>query len=370
MSKRVSIVLPDELEIKSSEQFRRSLEKKTEKRNVLPELPAPEMLVNVRPEGSSQAAQRRVAKHPRSSKLNSHIGPETTATQDENRMRSSPRDSSSSKPQFASSLLPTFTLVSSDEPDSRKNSSVESNPMSDFTEPPNTSTDCAKFDKNCDCCHCSHMRQAEKQAEFLKSPEGQRRQEMKLMAKNFFMDLCAMSQMRKQILNELHGTKQKHPSSRVSYPVSLTNASILDSNSLAIKWFVHDHSDIDYYAIYVDDKLAKRVYNVKSKGTILIDLNPHEMHHLRISAVPHKGRGSKADPMDKMVKELCAGKMDNLRNGEYSCNCDNPTKATKAFYKKNHCKSLIDFWHDSEFLYMPPVSMPGYFGLRMLHARV
>ncbi|XP_030375497.1 uncharacterized protein LOC115624794 [Scaptodrosophila lebanonensis] len=218
---------------------------------------------------------------------------------------------------------------------------------------PDDSDGCQRYDKTCSCCHCVEMRHAHKRVAFLRTPEGKRRLEMKMCAKNLFMDICAMAHVRNYILNRLHGTKELHPSPRVSYPVSISNVERLDSNSLIVDWYVHDPENVRHYDIYVEGRLAKRIYSPDQTTTIILDVDVRQTQRLRMRAVPFKGGRTCSNIIDTIVREVCCVGMENIMKGGYFCECLKSRDAVKQFYKKNSCKSMVDFWKDSEFLYMP-----------------
>ncbi|BFG06437.1 uncharacterized serine-rich protein C215.13 [Drosophila madeirensis] len=211
------------------------------------------------------------------------------------------------------------------------------------SEPPSS---CATYDERCGCCHCVHMRHAVEQVEFMASDEGQRRQLMQLAAKNVFLDICAMSVVRERILNDLHGTGPQRPSPRISYPLAITSARRMDKRSLAIEWFVHDYRDIAHYEIYVDNALSRSIYNPRTLHTVLLDIDTSTSHKLRMRPIPVQGRVPGAKPEDRMVQQLREVGMDSVTAGTL-CQC------LKRQQDARQCKSMLDFWTDSEFLYLP-----------------
>ncbi|KAH8237173.1 hypothetical protein KR038_006029 [Drosophila bunnanda] len=212
-----------------------------------------------------------------------------------------------------------------------------------------TST-CRTFQEECKCHHCQDMRRAVKRVEFFQSPEGQKRMEAKLLSKNFFMDLCALSKVREEIQANLYGT-QTHPPSRVSYPVSICGASRLDGGSLTLTWFTHDLECVDHFDFFVDDRPSKSVFNKRATTTVLIDVNASQVHRLKMRAVPERGYGAEASQVDKLMSEVAAGHMRNVRQGQLFARC-------LKFLDAEPQRSLVDYWTDSEFLYMPTSAQP------------
>ncbi|XP_026841462.1 uncharacterized protein LOC6601582 [Drosophila persimilis] len=260
------------------------------------------------------------------------------------------RSSSNSRrnlPSFAFALVSADETINSQEeaePKTPKDTTDPSSATKGISEPPPS---CATYDERCCCCHCVHMRRAVKQAEFLASDEGKRRLEMKMAAKDFFLDINAMSIVRERILCDLHGIGPKQPSPRVSYPLAITDARRMDAGSLALEWFVHDYSDIDHYEIYADNVLRRSIYNPQTIKTILLDIDVSTPHKLRMRPIPVQGRGTGARPEDKLVLQLREGGLDGVTAGTL-CDCLKPKKTPNW-----ECKSLVDFWTDSEFLYLP-----------------
>ncbi|XP_022230796.2 uncharacterized protein LOC111079800 [Drosophila obscura] len=268
------------------------------------------------------------------------------------------RSSSKSRqllPEFA------FALVSADgsiktpskgtlDPSSASKGTLDPSSASKGTsEPPSSG---ATYDERCSCCHCVHMRHAVKQAEFLASDEGKCRQQLKLAAKNFFLDICAMSAVRERILNDLHGTGPQRPSPRISYPLAITSARRMDKRSLALEWFVHDYTDIAHYEIYVDNVLCRSIYNPRTLSTVLLDINVSKPHKLRMRPIPVQGRAPGAKPEDKMVQQLrevglASATTDTL------CQCLKQQEQQQQQQERRKCKSMLDFWTDSEYLYLP-----------------
>ncbi|KAH8285013.1 hypothetical protein KR054_003937 [Drosophila jambulina] len=213
------------------------------------------------------------------------------------------------------------------------------------------SSTCRTFQEECKCHHCQDMRRALKKLEYFQSPEGQKRMESKLLAKNFFMDLCAMSEVRKEIQADLYGTRT-HPPARVSYPVSICGASRLDGGSLTLNWFVHDLECIDHFDFFVDGKRSKSLFNTKATSTVLIDVKTSSAHRLMMRAVPVRGYGAQSSPVDKLMSEVAAGHMRNVRQGQLFAKC-------LQFLDAEPQRSLVDYWTDSEFLYMPADAKQG-----------
>ncbi|KAH8254846.1 hypothetical protein KR032_012460 [Drosophila birchii] len=232
-----------------------------------------------------------------------------------------------------------FTIVSPEEGDPKQ---PEESDDKDIEE----SSTCRTYQEECKCHHCQDMRRALKRVEFFQSPEGQKRMEAKLLAKNFFMDLCALSKVREEIQATLHGTR-RHPPARVSYPVCICGASRLDGGSLTVNWFVHDLDCVDHFDFFVDDRKSKSVFNKRLTSTVLIDVNAKTSHRLKMRAVPVRGNGAEASPVDKLMSEVAAGHMRNVRQGQLFAKC-------LKFLDAEPQRSLVDYWTDSEFLYMPP----------------
>ncbi|KAH8390261.1 hypothetical protein KR200_010690 [Drosophila serrata] len=224
--------------------------------------------------------------------------------------------------------------------------------------PPGESTDkeveenstCRTFQEECNCHHCQDMRRAVKRVEYFQSPEGQKRMEAKLLAKNLFMDLCALSKVREEIQATLYGT-QNHPPARVSYPVCICGASRLDGGSLTLNWFTHDLECVDHFEFFVDDRPSKSVFNKRATTTVLIDVNASKAHRLMMRAVPVRGFGPQASPVDKLISEVAAGHMRNVQQGQLFPRC-------LKFLDAEPQRSLVDYWTDSEFLYMPTCAQP------------
>ncbi|XP_037728439.1 uncharacterized protein LOC119559416 isoform X2 [Drosophila subpulchrella] len=209
------------------------------------------------------------------------------------------------------------------------------------------STSCRTYQEQCNCHHCQDMRRAVRRADFFQSPEGQRRLEAKLLAKNFFMDLCALTAVRRQIVAELHGARRR-PSSRVSYPVSIYGAARLDGGSLSLQWLTHDLDSVDHFDIFVDDVPSRSVYNRLATRTVLVDVDAAETHRLRMRAVPERGSGGPDSSVEKFMSEVAAGHMRHVRQGQLFARCFEHLDALPQQ------RTVVDFWRDSEFLYMPP----------------
>ncbi|XP_017003387.2 uncharacterized protein [Drosophila takahashii] len=208
------------------------------------------------------------------------------------------------------------------------------------------STSCRTYEEECKCHHCQDMRRAVKRVEFFQSPEGQKRLEAKLLAKNFFMDLCALSAVRGQIKADLHG-KRRHPSARLSYPVSICGATRLDGGSLSLKWFTHDLDSVDHFEIFVDNKPSRSVYNRQATSTVLVDVDATSTHKLRLKAVPQRGSAGRDSSVDRFMSEVAAGHMRHVRQGELFARC------LEHLDSLPQQRTLVDFWRDSEFLYLP-----------------
>ncbi|KAH8365071.1 hypothetical protein KR084_000800 [Drosophila pseudotakahashii] len=208
------------------------------------------------------------------------------------------------------------------------------------------STSCRTYEEECKCHHCQDMRRAVKRVEFFQSPEGQKRLEAKLLAKNFFMDLCALSAVRGQIKADLHG-KRRHPSARLSYPVSICGATRLDGGSLSLKWFTHDLDSVDHFEIFVDNVPSRRVYNRQATSTVLVDVDATCTHKLRLRAVPERGSASRDSSVDRFMSEVAAGHLRHVRQGQLFARCLEHLDALPQQ------RTLVDFWTDSEFLYLP-----------------
>ncbi|XP_017123637.2 uncharacterized protein LOC108143634 [Drosophila elegans] len=211
------------------------------------------------------------------------------------------------------------------------------------------STSCRTYQEHCKCHHCQDMRRAVKRADFFQSPEGQKRLETKLLAKNFFMDLCALAEVRSQVRANLLGIR-RHPSSRLSYPVSICGASRLDGGALSLKWFTHDLDQVDHFDFFVDNKLNRSIYNLKANGTVLLDVNAAETHTLRMRAVPRRGSSGQDALVEQFMAEVAAGHMRHVRQGQLFARC------LKHLDAQPQQRTLVDFWTDSEFLYLPTPS--------------
>lgn len=208
------------------------------------------------------------------------------------------------------------------------------------------SSKCETYQKDCNCHHCQDMRRAVKRSDFFKSPEGQKRLEAKLLAKNFFMDLCVASEVRRQAQSDLHG-KRRPPSARLSYPVSICGACRLSGGSLSLHWITHDLDSVDHFDVFVDNVPNRSVYNRQATSTVLVDVNTTETHTLRLRAVPERGSRGQDSSVDKFMSEVAAGHMRHVRQGQLFATCFAHLDA------RPQQRSLVDFWTDSEFLYMP-----------------
>ncbi|KAH8340044.1 hypothetical protein KR067_007149 [Drosophila pandora] len=234
-----------------------------------------------------------------------------------------------------------FALVSPEEGDPSQPTEGSSNPKSI-----EDGSSCQTYQEDCNCHHCQDMRRAVKRAEYFNSPQGQKQLEAKLLAKNFFMDISTMSIVRAQIQDDLYGTR-KCPPARVSYPVCICGANRLDAGSLSLNWFTHDLDSVDHFDFFVDDKPSRSVYNLHAKCTVLVDVDAKKMHKLRMRAVPVRGIGAQATPVDILMSDVVAGHMRNVRQGKLFDRC------LKHLDTQVPQPSLVDFWTDSEFLYMP-----------------
>lgn len=237
-----------------------------------------------------------------------------------------------------------FALVSPEEADASQPGETDGKDVEE-------ASTCRTYQEHCCCHHCQDMRRAVKRVEYFQSPQGQKQMEAKLLAKNFFMDLCALSEVRKQIRADLHGTR-RHPPARVSYPVSICGATRLDGGSLTLNWFTHDLDCVDHFDFFVDDKKSRSVFNPRATSTVLIDVNASQPHRLRMRAVPVRGCGAQASPVDKLMSEVAAGHMRHVRQGKLFASC------LKRLDAQPQQRSLVDFWTDSEFLYMPTCDRP------------
>ncbi|KAH8355018.1 hypothetical protein KR093_004020 [Drosophila rubida] len=223
------------------------------------------------------------------------------------------------------------------------------------------SDDCERYKEDCCCCHCVAVRCAIKRAEFLRTPEGKKRLEIKRHMQSFFMDINALTCAKQRIDNQLDDSKPSLPSPLDGYPVSITKVQRIDARCLSIEWHIHDLDYVDHYAIYVDGKRLKRVFDPKLNSTILLDVNARTSHKILLKALPRKGQGSDADPVDLLIRDVCCGNMEKLLKGDYFCQCGKQTEMEKIEkdYKKNKCQTLVDFWKPSDFLYTPICSCPG-----------
>ncbi|KAI8037424.1 uncharacterized protein LOC128255367 [Drosophila gunungcola] len=210
-------------------------------------------------------------------------------------------------------------------------------------------TSCRTYQEHCKCHHCQDMRRALKRADFFQSPEGQKRLETKLLAKNFFMDLCALAEVRSQVRANLLGIR-RHPSARLSYPVSICGASRLDGGALSLQWFTHDLDNVDHFDFFVDNKPNRSVYNLRANGTVLLDVNAAETHTLRMRAVPRRSSSGQDALVEQFMAEVAAGHMRHVRQGQLFARC------LKHLDAQPQQRTLVDFWTDSEFLYLPTPS--------------
>ncbi|KAH8413641.1 hypothetical protein KR222_002540 [Zaprionus bogoriensis] len=212
---------------------------------------------------------------------------------------------------------------------------------------------CERYKEDCCCCHCVAVRCALKRAAFLRTPEGQRRLELKLHMKNFLMDINAMAHVRKIIEARLHDYEEPFPSPHASFPMSITKVSRIDRHCLSIEWFNHEDSDnsIDYYEIYVDKRRHKRIFNPKLTRSVLLDVDARRQHNILMRAVAKMGRGVCISPADLIIKEYCNGNMDQVFNGDPLCSCGKQNRSRRM--------SLVEFWKPSEFLYMPVCKCTG-----------
>ncbi|XP_016966612.1 uncharacterized protein LOC108035471 [Drosophila biarmipes] len=238
-----------------------------------------------------------------------------------------------------------FALVSPDEAETSKPGEGSG---ADVEE---ASTSCRTYQAQCSCHHCQDMRRAVRKADFYQSPEGQRRLEAKLLSKNFFMDLCALAAVRRQVVAELHGVR-RHPSSRVSFPVSICGAARLDVGSLLLQWFTHDLDRVDHFDIFVDDVPNRSVYNRLATRTVLVDVDAAKTHRLRMRAVPVRGSAGQDSAVEMFMSAVAAGHMRHVRQGQLFTRCFEHLNALPQQ------RTLVDFWKDSEFLYLPTVASP------------
>ncbi|XP_039501979.1 uncharacterized protein LOC120458411 [Drosophila santomea] len=232
-----------------------------------------------------------------------------------------------------------FALVSPEEAEN-------SQPDESSANVEDASSSCQTYQKHCKCHHCQDMRRAVKRADFFKSPEGQKRLEAKLLAKNFFMDICVLSVVRHQVQSVLHGTR-RHPSARLSYPVSICGATRLSGGSLSLQWITHDLDNVDHFDVFVDNVPSRSVYNRQATYTVLVDVNTAQTHTLRLRAVPERGSRVQDSSVDKFMSEVAAGHMRHVRQGHLFARCFEHLDA------RPQQRTLVDFWTDSEFLYMP-----------------
>ncbi|XP_017092330.2 serine-rich adhesin for platelets [Drosophila bipectinata] len=285
----------------------------------------------------SQSSSSRLEGTRRSSLINNHSSRSDSNSNNGQRQKKSVRISED--PVRAAEFA--FTLVSPEEAEPSQPTEGSSNPKSI-----EDGSSCETYKEGCNCHHCQDMRRAVKRAEYFNSPQGQKQLEAKLLAKNFFMDICAMSIVRAQIQDDLYGTR-KCPPARVSYPVCICGANRLDAGSLSLNWFTHDLNSVDHFDFYVDDVPSRSVYNLQAKCTVLVDVDAKKIHKLRMRAVPVRGSGAQATPVDKLMSEVIAGHMRNVTQGKLFARC------LKHLDTQVPQPSLVDFWTDSEFLYMP-----------------
>ncbi|XP_043656132.1 uncharacterized protein LOC122622056 isoform X2 [Drosophila teissieri] len=232
-----------------------------------------------------------------------------------------------------------FALVSPEE-------AGNSQPDESSADVEDASSSCQTYQKHCTCHHCQDVRRAVKRSDFFKSPEGQKRLEAKLLAKNFFMDICVLSEVRHRVQSDLHGTR-RHPSARLSYPVSICGATRLSGGSLSLQWITHDLDSIDHFDVFVDNIPSRSVYNRQATYTVLVDVNTAQTHTLRLRAVPERGSRVQDSSVDKFMSEVAAGHMRHVRQGQLFARCFEHLDA------RPQQRTLVDFWTDSEFLYMP-----------------
>lgn len=214
---------------------------------------------------------------------------------------------------------------------------------------------CERYTKDCCCCHCIAVRRALRQAAFLKTPEGKQRLELKMHLKNLLMDINSITATRDTIQNRLHGTKEYPPPATKSFPITITHVAPISSSCMSIEWYLHDDSNIVHYEIYVDNARRKRVFNPQLTSTVVLDVDMKRTHKIRMRAVPRKCLGARANPIDRLVRDVCCGGLDRILEADYFCDCakKNELEKIKENYKKNSCQKLVDFWKDSEFLYIP-----------------
>lgn len=214
---------------------------------------------------------------------------------------------------------------------------------------------CDRYNKDCCCCHCYAVKRALRHAAFLCSPEGKRRRQMKLQMKDFFMDINAITATHQRVNNMLNGTRQYPPPATRSFPISIVHVTPMTKDSMFIEWYQHDDAYVTHYEIYVDDSLVKRIFCPDITSTVVLDVNMKSTHHIRMKAVPRKGLGSKASRIDKLVRDVCCGKLSKVLEADYFCECAKKSQLDKAKeqYSSNSCQMLVDFWKDSEFIYVP-----------------
>ncbi|EDW00584.1 uncharacterized protein LOC6561334 [Drosophila grimshawi] len=214
---------------------------------------------------------------------------------------------------------------------------------------------CERYKKDCCCCHCVAVRKALRQAAYLQTPEGKERTQLKMHLKSFFMDINAMTHVRRTIEARLHGNKEPTPSPTKSFPITITDVEPIDEHCMSIDWYLHDDSMVTHYEIYVDNRRRKRIFNPLVTSTVLLDVDMKRSHKIRMRAMPKKCASSNTDPMDKLVRDVCCGGLNNILDSDYFCQCANKSKMEKikVHYKRNSCQVLVDFWKDSEFFYIP-----------------
>ncbi|XP_017051472.2 LOW QUALITY PROTEIN: nucleolar and coiled-body phosphoprotein 1 [Drosophila ficusphila] len=263
----------------------------------------------------------------------------------QSRSRSGSRASASGGPLQVSENLAlkaehAFALVSPEEAETSQPAEGTGGEVED------ASSACVTYQEQCKCHHCLDMRRAVKRAKFFQSPEGQKQLEAKLLAKNFFMDLCALSEVRSRVHDDLHGIRRR-PSPRVSFPVSICGATRLDGGSLALQWFTHDLDSVDHFDFFVDGVPNRSVYNLRGSSTVLVDVDAAKSHKLLMRAVPARGASGRDSSVDRLMSEVAAGHMRHVRQGQLFAKCLQHLDA------RPQPLTVVDFWTDSEFLYLP-----------------
>ncbi|XP_017868956.1 PREDICTED: uncharacterized protein LOC108617626 [Drosophila arizonae] len=220
---------------------------------------------------------------------------------------------------------------------------------------------CERYKKDCCCCHCIEVRRALRQAAYLRSPEGKRRLQLKMQMKDFLLDISAITATKQRMDNLLHGTKQYPPPATRSFPISIVNVAPISGNCMSIEWYQHDDSYVSHYEIYVDEVRVKRIFDPQIKATVVLDVDMKRTHKIRMKAVPRKCLGSKANRVDKLVRDVCCGKLSKILEADYFCDCAKKSEMEKVKerYAENTCQVLVDFWKDSEFLYIPVCDCVG-----------